>query len=166
MKKLIIATAFVLVLVSVQNTKAQIGLGAGLAYGTEIENLGLQLGATYLINENFRAAADIIYYFPKESVGGTITWNWFEFNANVHYIFFEDDSMNAYAIGGLNYTSWKRERELSPTEKLVTSDNEVGLNLGIGAMIDIGFANLYGEAKYVLGNADQLGIAIGLRFAL
>jgi outer membrane immunogenic protein len=166
MKKIMLAAVAAFVLISVQNSQAQIGLGAGLAYGTEIENIGIQLGGTYLINENFRAAADIIYYFPKEEEGGYVKTKWFEFNANVHYIFFNDDSMNAYAIGGLNYTSLTVEIDIPGFGSASGSDGEVGLNLGVGAMIDIGFSNLYGEAKYVLGNADQLSIAVGLRFAL
>jgi outer membrane immunogenic protein len=166
MKKIMLAAVAAFVLISVQNSQAQIGLGAGLAYGTEIENIGIQLGGTYVINEDFRAAVDIIYYFPKEEEGGFVETKWFEFNANAHYIFFQDDSMNAYAIGGLNYTSLTVDVEIPGFGSASASDGEVGLNLGIGAMIDVGFSNLYGEAKYVLGNADQLSIAVGLRFAL
>jgi outer membrane immunogenic protein len=173
MKKIMLAAVAAFVLISVQNSHAQIGLGAGLAYGTEIESIGLQLGGTYLINENFRAAADIIYFFPKTEGDGDfeVETKWFEFNANVHYIFFEDDSMNAYGLAGLNYLRWSVE---TPTVSVPgfgsfggsASGSEIGLNLGIGGMINLDFAWLYGEAKYTISEFDQLGIAVGLRFAI
>jgi outer membrane immunogenic protein len=174
MKKILLAAVAAFLLISVQNSNAQIGLGAGLAYGTEIETIGIQVGGTYLINENFRAAADIIYFFPKSEGDGDFSMdlNWFEFNANIHYIFFEDESMQAYGLGGLNYA------RLSIDEPTINipgvgqigggsySESEIGLNLGIGAMLDIDFAWLYGEAKFTISDFDQLSIAVGLRFSL
>lgn len=173
MKKIMLAAVAAFVLISVQNSQAQIGLGAGLAYGTEIETIGIQVGGTYLINENFRAAADIIYFFPSKEGDSEfeVETKWFEFNANVHYIFFEDESMNAYGLAGINYVNLTFETPSVDFDFITIdggsfSDSKVGLNLGIGGMIDLDFAWLYGEAKYTLSDFDQLGIAVGLRFAL
>ncbi|TVQ10115.1 MAG: hypothetical protein EA364_12825 [Balneolaceae bacterium] len=174
MKKIILAAVAAFVLISVQNSHAQIGLGAGLAYGTEIETIGIQLGGTYLINENFRVAADIIYFFPRTEGDSDFKFEtkWFEFNANLHYIFFEDESMNAYGLAGINYTRLSLD---SPTINIPGvgpigggsfSESEIGLNLGVGGMIDLDFAWLYGEVKYNVSDFDQLSIAVGLRFAL
>jgi outer membrane immunogenic protein len=172
MKKIILAAIAAFVLISVQNSNAQIGLGAGLAFGTEIETIGIQVGGTYLINEQFRAAADIIFYLPKTEGDSDfeVETKLFEFNANVHYIFFEDESMNAYGLAGLNYSRISFD---SPTVSVPGfsfassfSSNEIGLNLGIGAMLDLDFSWLYGEVKYVVSDFDQLVIAAGLRFAI
>lgn len=174
MKKIILAAVAAFILISVQNSNAQIGLGAGLAYGTEIETIGIQVGGTYLINENFRVAADIIYFFPKTEGDSDfeVEFKWFEFNANVHYIFFEDESMNAYGLAGINYASLTIETPSITIPGLGTigggsaTESEIGLNLGIGAMLDLDFAWLYGEVKYNVSDFDQLVIAVGLRFAL
>ncbi|MCA1801943.1 MAG: hypothetical protein LC662_05750 [Rhodothermaceae bacterium] len=102
MKKIMLAAVAAFVLISVQNSQAQIGLGAGLAYG-----------------------------YLRWSV--------------------ETATVSVPGFGTFGGSA---------------SGSEIGLNLGIGAMIDLDFAWLYGEAKYTISEFDQLGIAVGLRFAI
>ncbi|NGP87928.1 outer membrane protein [Fodinibius halophilus] len=144
------------------NTYAQdIKAGGGLAYGTEIESIGIQAGAVMGFSDSFRGAADFIYFFGEEANG--VDTSWWELNANVHYVFLSEATMTVYGLGGLNYATV--ETTVSAGGFTASgSASEVGLNLGGGAEFGIGFADLYTELKYVLGDADQLGISAGLRF--
>ncbi|MGN8224334.1 outer membrane beta-barrel protein [Gracilimonas sp. BCB1] len=144
-----------------ENAYGDIQIGAGLMYGSEIEQPGLRLDGTYRINEDFRAVAELGFYLPDDA--GNADVNWFEFNINGNYIFVNDPEQGliAYALAGLNYTRVK------VSSGNFSSDNgEVGLNVGAGAEYGLDFANLFGEFKYVLGDYDQLNIGVGLRFAI
>lgn len=168
MKKLLTVGLLVIGLTFLSNTNlfaqdeaGDILLGGGLAYGTEVESLGIQLGGNYRIDEQFRGAVDLIYYFPNEDdFGGDFTW--FEINANGHYIFTEEDALLAYGLAGLNFASFSYD--LGQFGKV--SDTEVGLNIGAGIEYNLDFAFLYGELKYALSSADQLVLSAGLRFPI
>lgn len=172
MKKLLTVGILVtgLILLSNTNLYAQgeagdISIGGGLGYGTEIESLGIQAGGVYVINEEFRGAVDLIYYFPNDEFGYDFTW--FEINANAHYLFVTEDDLIAYALGGLNIATLKFDY---PDNQFFgggsVSESEVGLNIGAGLEYDVDFAKLYAELKYALSSADQLVISAGLRFPI
>ncbi|TRX62568.1 porin family protein [Fulvivirga sp. M361] len=142
-----------------------ITVGGGFAYGTEIENIGLHLDGQYFIKENLAIAPSFYYYFPKEVVPG-FDLKWFEFNANVNYYFELDSEVRPYALGGLNFAfltvpsvsflGFETEKETS---------TEVGLNIGAGADFPLGGSvTPFGELRYIIGDADQLAIAAGVRF--
>jgi opacity protein-like surface antigen len=172
MKKLLTVGTLVIGLIFLSNTNlhaqdgsGDISIGGGLGYGTEIESIGIQGGGVYKINEQFRAAADIIYYFPDE-IGGGFDYNWMEFNANGHYIFTEDDGLVAYALAGLNFARVSIDYPDNDFFDGSYSETEVGLNIGAGLEYNIDFALLYAELKYALSSADQLVISAGLRFPI
>lgn len=148
-----------------QDTAGDISLGGGLAYGTEIESIGIQAGGVYRINEEFRGALDLIYYFPNDSFGYDFTW--FEINANGHYLFLNEEDMLVYGLAGLNIATLKFDY---PDNQFFgggsVSDSEIGLNIGAGIEYDLDFAFLYGELKYALSSADQLVLSAGLRFPI
>lgn len=140
-----------------------ISIGGGLGYGTEIESLGIQAGGVYVINEQFRGAADLIYYLPNDTFG--YDFSWFEINANGHYLFVTEEDLVAYALGGLNISTLKFDY---PDNQFFgggsISESEIGLNAGAGLEYDLDFAALYAELKYILSSADQLVATAGLRF--
>lgn len=160
MKKLIstFTLIFAFILCSNTNVFAQnkLQLGAGIAYGADIENIGLQVGATYEITENIRGAADFLYYFTD--VEGFTAW---EFNINGHYMFISEANMNVYGLAGLNYA--KSKFDVGPFSG---STSDIGLNIGAGAEFGLGFGSFYGELKYELGGFEQLVIGAGIRFGL
>lgn len=145
---------------------AQISVGGGLAFGTEVEELGIQAGGVYTINEEFRAAADFIYYLTGDDndFGGDFTW--WEFNANGHYLFVTEEDMIVYALGGLNFASFSYDFNFEGFGGGSVSETEIGLNIGAGLEYGLGFADLYGELKYALSSADQLVLSAGLRFPI
>ena len=154
MKKLLSLSIILLISLGISATaSAQWSGGGGLAYGTEVSELGLQLNGVYDIDEEWRGSADFIYYF----VSGEMSIS--ELNFNAHYIFHEEDELTAYAIGGLNYL-----RVSASYGGFSASSSEIGLNLGAGLEYELDFANLFAEAKFTISSFDQLVIASGLRF--
>lgn len=171
MKKLIafLFTSFFLFLIYTDSQAQIVKAGIGLMYGTEVEQLGVRVDGVYQINDDFRFVADLGIYFPDKTEFGdneTFTLTWWELNTNANYIFYSDETegVTAYALGGLNFTTIRAKYENGPQESYSESDTEVGLNLGAGIEYALDFAELFGEIKFVLGDADQLNIGVGFRF--
>lgn len=137
-------------------------IGAFLAYGTEIENIGIGANAEFPIIENLTISPSFIYYFPKEEYG--IKMNWFEVNANANYYFVTQDNMEVYALGGLNYSSIKVSYEDSGFGNYSSSDGRFGLNLGGGINFNMGRVTPFAELKYVIIDGGQLVAAAGVKF--
>ncbi len=164
MKKIITIVATIAICFMVTPTiQAQISAGVGFAYGTDIEETGLQLSGVYTLNEKMRVGADLIYYFigDEEFFGVKIEQTALEFNGNFNYIFYNENKIEAYGIGslGLHYVSVS---VLDNSE----SDSEIALGVGVGAQYDLGKVKLYLEPRYFLSGFDQLNIGFGVRMGL
>ncbi|NQZ76056.1 MAG: hypothetical protein HRT61_08090 [Ekhidna sp.] len=126
------------------NSNAQARLGGGLAYGSEVKSGGISLNGEFFLKNKLAVAPGFIFYFE----------DFWEANANVNFMLSGNDAVLPYAIGGLNLFS-------------SNGNSELGLNAGIGANFDIGWrARLFGETKYVLGEADQLVLLGGVKFPI
>ena len=146
---------------SLQNTaNAQLAVGGGLAYGSDIESAGVQIGGTYFLlgEQGIRLAADLIFFFPGDDGFGTDLNVW-EFNANGHYIFNEGDAYIAYALAGISLATVSFDAGVLGE----FSESELGLNAGAGIEYSIGGVKLYAEGKIVLGGFDQLVLSGGVR---
>ena len=140
-------------------------VGAMLAYGTEIENAGIGINAEFPVMEKLTIAPSFIYYFPKDTYGVKV--NWFEVNANAHYYFLEEEKLNVYALGGLNYSSVKVSIDDSYLGKRSDSDGRFGVNLGGGINFKIaGNITPFAELKYVIIDGAQLVAGAGVRFEI
>lgn len=141
-------------------------LGAMVAYGTEIENIGIGVNAEFPILENLTIAPGFIYYLPKDESG--VSMNWWELNGNAHYYLLDSESLSFYGLGGINYSSVKVDFDGgSGFGDMSASDGRVGLNLGAGANFSIG-SNIvpFAEAKYVIIDGAQLVLGAGVRFGI
>lgn len=145
-------------------------IGGLLAYGTEIENLGIGVNAEFTITENLRISPSFIYYLPKDH--GIIKTNWFELNANANYYFIQDDKFDVFGLGGLNYSSVNVKYD-GPNigglnGSISGSDGRFGLNLGAGANLHLSNDNItpFAELKYVIIDGGQLVLAAGVRFKI
>lgn len=164
MNKLIYTSCLILALLLAFNISAhaqegRIQLGPGLAYGGEAENLGISVDGYYSINEQFRAGAALIYFFPKDDI------NHYTIDLNGNYIFHREDLWMAYAIAGLNIFTYNWD---SDVEGVDDSESELGLNLGAGIEYARSFGNLFGELKLagIGGDANQVVLGAGVRFDL
>ncbi|PVW17409.1 outer membrane protein [Marixanthomonas spongiae] len=165
--KKLIFTAF-LFFAGLVVSQAQIDtrIGAELAYGTEIENLGIGANAEFGVLDNLSISPSFIYYFPKEE--GPIKVNWWEINGNVNYYFIQDEGFHLYGLGGLNYTNVSIDADIDYGDfgySVDSSDGRFGLNLGAGANMDLG-SNImpFAELKYVIIDGGQLVLAAGVKF--
>jgi opacity protein-like surface antigen len=157
MKKLLTySLAFIFVFVIHSTAVAQTTVGGGLAYGENIEEIGLKIDGIYTINEDFRAGADIIYYFTGEGI------TFWELNLNGNYLFVKEDDLIVYALAGINYA--RQSFDFDGMNDV--SNSELGLNIGAGLEYDLDFAKLAPEIKYALSDYDQLVVSVGLRFPI
>ena len=148
---------------AVQNAIAQTRIGGFLAYGTEIETLGLGAVGEFFVNENIAIAPGLLYFFPKDLGGYDYTW--FEINANGEYYFTTSGSAQVYGLAGLNFAFVSVD--LPAAFGGNASSTEVGLNLGVGSNFDIGSSVLpFAELRFVIGNADQLVLSGGVKWTL
>jgi len=154
MKKVLIIPGIILILSHFSYTiicaQNDLSAGGGLAWGSEVEAVGIQGGAKYGFTDKISGAADFIIFFPDN-------FDWFEFNANVHYGFFEQNNIHVYGLGGINFVSISNG---------FRDSDEVGLNLGSGVEFGLNFAKLYTELRFVISDADQVVLSSGLRFPL
>jgi len=174
---LFIIVAFLMV-ASLQAQKGKIGLGGGLAYGSEIKKMGIDLRGSYGITDKIDGVASFTYFFPdkEEYFGGEVKWNVWEFNLDGHYKFVESDEYAVYGIAGINFTGthWSSKYEwVNPitgqTEKYDESDSDmnIGLNIGVGGQYNLNEQlGLFVEPKYVIGDYDQLVITFGIIYGL
>lgn len=156
MKQTFIYLLCLLFLFFAQRATAQFSAGAGLAYGAELEDLGIQVKGLYQINDDWRGAADLIFYFDgEEDINVT------EINLNGNYLFGDLESVAPYALAGLNIF-----RVGTSFDGASFSVSEVGLNVGGGVNFPIS-ETLIGSAelKYVIGDADQLVIGAGVIYS-
>lgn len=161
MKKInVVLFAIICVIGFTDTASAQLKAGGAVIYGGDIEQIGFRVEGLFKINDTYRAQADFSYFLPKDI--GPTEFNWWEINANIQYSISSIEQLPVYAFAGLNFVNIESSR----TGFVSRTENEVGLNVGAGAETDLGFATLFGEIKYVIGNADQLGVAGGLRFPI
>ena len=121
-----------------KNTKA---LGVGLAYGTQAENVGLNVRGQYFVTDNVRLEGSINYFFKHK---GLSMW---DINANGAYVFNITDKFRAYPMLGFAFTNWSSEYS---TVK-VNSDNTKTVYVNSKNTIRLG-ANYGGGVEYALSN--------------
>ncbi len=152
----------------ISNAQVETRVGAMLAYGSEIENIGIGATAEFGILEKLSIAPSFIYYLPKEE--GPIKWNWWELNADANYYFLQDEGFQLFGLAGINYSQIEVKSDVNPAfggGSYEVSDGKIGLNLGAGVNLDLGgnimpFANL----KYVIIDDGQLVVGAGVKFKI
>ena len=164
MKKLFLVAAFAMVSAF---ASAQFAVGVHTLYGTDVANLGIGVRARYDINDQFRADGNFNYYFKKNNL------EFWDLNANLHYLFNITDKFTAYPLGGLGYVNTKVtytsyegiDKYGKPiTAEVSTSDGRLGVNLGGGvdfALTDDLYLN--GEVKYqIVSGYNQAVMSAGI----
>ncbi len=170
MKKLT-SLLFTMALVCSLQTKAyaqgDISLGGGIAYGFDIEEIGIQIGGTYGLNEDMRLGADIIYWLIGDDsfMGESFSYTFLEINANFNYIFYNEDDLMLYGIGtlGIHYADVDVNIQGFTGSE---SDTELGLGIGAGLEYNLGGLKLYAEPRLSLSGFDQFAVSAGVRIPI
>lgn len=169
-KILVLSTLFILTASTGFAQTGDIKIGGGLIFGSGVtgidpvdNDLGIKLDGIYTINEDFRAGANLGFYFPHEQNGFEQTvW---ELNFNGNYLFYSEEELLLYGLGGINITSISFDQS-NQGYSASGSDSEFGLNIGGGLEYGVGFGDLFAELKYVISDADQLAVGAGVRFGI
>ncbi len=152
--------------------EGQIAINAGIAYGFDIEELGLRGGVTYFLNENMRVGGDLTYWLTDDHTehywGETYSYSWtaLEINGNFHYLFYNEDDLIIYGIGALGIHYSRVSMDIPGYGSESSSDSELGLGIGGGVEYNIGGFSLFAEPKLFLSGFDQLKLNIGVRYYL
>src|SRR5690625_6463393 len=95
-----------LAILNTDAAEAQVKAGVGMAFGSDIEQIGIQGDIHYrmLNRPALQFGGGLIYYFPKDN------HNFIESNASGGYIVYEDFMFRSYAYTGLNYARSKVAR--------------------------------------------------------
>lgn len=169
MKNLLSAIILLVVVFSFSETKAQISVGGGLHYGTDINNVGFSANGKYEFNESWAAAPSFTYFLKKNNV------NWSALDLDANYQITEIGEIGGlYGIGGLNLTFWGYKIDDSLLGEyaafygdLDTNATEVGLNLGLGLnVVATEKLAIAPEIRYTVGGANYFRIGVKVMFAL
>jgi opacity protein-like surface antigen len=143
---------------------AQISVGGGLVYGTDIDNIGITVNGLYEIDDNWGAAPSFTYFLEKDYV------NWSVLDLDGNYTFTEVEKIGKiYGLAGLSLMFWKVDfgQEYETIFDLKDNGTELGLNLGGGFKMEISESLILApEIRYTIGDADYLRIGAKILFAL
>lgn len=137
---------------------SDISIGAGVAYGLDIEEIGIQLNGQYTLNDKMRVGADFIYWLTNDDFGD---YTALEVNTSLQYLLYNNNNLIFYGLGslGVHYVSYSF---LSAS----VTDTELGLGLGAGLEYNIGGIKLYTEPRIYLSGLDQFQISAGVRLPI
>ncbi len=149
-----------------QKAEAQFAVEGGLAYGADIDRIGIKGHVVYdLPNvDELYFSGGLTFYTPESTDFGeqTHTSLWTELNMNAEYRFLEEDNFNVYGLAGVN-----RIRYTQRLNGSTSTGRTNGVNVGAGFQADlVDFALLDVQLKYVLDGFDQLALAAGLRIPI
>ena len=135
-------------------------LGGGLGYGTQINNVGLNFRGDVKFDKQWSITPHFNYFFNKTE--GEVIYKWNALNIDGHYFFEMDQIWTIYPLFGINFSTVSEK-----INDIKFSNSDVGINLGIGAEYHFDRRlSGFGEIKYVISDADQLVITLGLLFQI
>ena len=157
----------------VQKAQAQVTAGVGLAYGSKISTVGINVTAQFYITENIAVAPAFTYYFP--STTGIILGykrKWYEANIDANYypdIEILKGKLKTYGLVGANYAviSYPDYTYWTYTTSSDYTSSNFGVNIGAGADFDMGKKiTPFAQLKYTIGfdSYSQAQIVAGIRF--
>jgi hypothetical protein len=164
--KISIAALLAAVTLVTANVQAQYfpSVGGGLAWGGEIQTIGVQARGDFQFGDYFAIAPHLTYFLPKTV--GSEKWNWLSMNVDVHYLFGESRYLYFYPLAGVN-VSHRSDKATSNDNK--ESITRFGANLGFGGAYEVARESfVFLEFKYVLlaGELSQPEISAGMYFGL
>ncbi len=160
MKKLLTGACIALLILTPATAQAQLGLGAQLNYGDDVD-LGIGVRGAYTLPTTFplEIIGSFDYFFPSVGVDG-IDLNYWEFNANVVYLIPVTSNVVApYAGTGLNFAHASVSSD--EFQDFSVSDSEMGLNILGGAKFKLGGVQPFGELRVELAGGEEFVLTGG-----
>ncbi|HPE43012.1 MAG TPA: hypothetical protein PKV88_02935 [Bacteroidales bacterium] len=165
MKNLIKSLILAVVLFAAAQLQAQVSAGAGVVFGSDINNIGFSLNGKYSFNESWAAAPSFTFFLKKDYV------SWSVLDLDVNYQLTAIENLGGlYAIGGLNMTFWKISYDDVYDDiwggAWDANGSDIGFNLGLG--LDVPLSEkvvLAPEVRYTLGGANFFRAGVKLMYA-
>ena len=134
--------------------------GGGFGYGTVAKNIGLNFRGDVKIHKNWAVTPHFNWFF--NTTDGPITNRWNALNIDGHYFFEVEKYWTIYPLFGFNFATVSEK-----VHDITYSNSEFGINLGFGSeyRFDRRFSG-FGEIKYVISNADQVVITLGILYQI
>ncbi len=151
----IITLILLLLTCSMIVTGQSYSVGAGLAYGDDIKEPGINLRAYYNLANNKVCFGPEFTYFKKRTestLNEDLDISLFELNFNIHYILEVTHKFGIYPLGGLNYSQENEKYSDVAKEEVV---KKWGLNLGMGAHYAIHKFVVFLEYDHLLSDLSQ-----------
>lgn len=184
LKTFLVSVLFLIVVKS----QAQISLGGGLWYGSDINSIGISANGCYEFSEKLSAAPAFTYFLEKDYM------KWSALDLDINYTLTKTDKLGSlYAICGLGLTFWKADfgdsfdlgdygdygdfgdysdysdySDFSDYSiDLETSGSDLGVNLGLGLRIAASEKiTIAPELKYTITNGGYFRIGTKVLFGL
>ena len=166
MKNLFKTLVAAILFFAVTEASAQISVGGGLVYGTDINNIGISANGKYEINEKWSAAPAFTYFLKKDYV------NWSALDLDANYQLTEIENIGSlYAIGGINMTFYKVKIDADFGEfgdfSSSSTGSNAGVNLGLGLNVPAGDNFIIApEIKYSISNGSYLRAGVKIMFGI
>ncbi len=171
MKNLLKVAICLVVLFSFSEARAQISVGGGLWYGSDINSIGISANGKYVFDEQWSAAPAFTYFLEKDYV------NWSALDLDVNYNFTEIENVGSlYGIAGLAVTFWKVDYDGDTYDmgeygaydfSFEASGSDIGFNLGIG--LNVAASDKFAiapEVKYTISDGGYFRIGAKILFGI
>ena len=165
MKKIFSILCFVFVLGVVNQANAQLSLGPGLSYASDINNVGLSANVRYAFDSDWAVSSGFTYFFEKDYVAWSVA------DINVNYNLTEIDGVGSlYALAGVNITHAKVDVPLNfgyGSVNISGTASDYGFNIGGGLNINLNEKLVLApEVCYTIIEGGYLRIGTKLLFTL
>ncbi len=169
MRKLFLITMVLCALASISNAQSfetsNIRAGAGFFYVSDINSIAISANGTYRFTPEWEGSISLSHAFEKDNLSYQIA------DADVHFSFYTfNNNISVYGLGGLGITfSRYRVKGYNYTNGNAftynTTDNELGVNLGVGANIPLmGYLNLAPEFKFTTSYGSYIRVGATLQY--
>jgi len=155
-----------------QHYSRPVQLKAGLAFGSEIKNAGINVAGSFHFTDQIRGAPGFTYFFPKTentSYGEQTTYLW-EVNLDGQYlIMIPEKSFHFYGLAGLNFSSVRNKGVTSdpidPSEDYYFEKRAYNFGVNGGLGFEFSFSKIVSgiiDIKYVISEYDQIVVRLGV----
>jgi len=130
----------------------------GIAYGTDIEEIGLQIGFLSSFAPNMKWGLDFVWWLVDTTGWDELTFA--EINLNYYFMFSQGYGMDLYGLATLGYHYYQGKIGYYEID-----DSELAVGFGAGVEFELRPIKFYVEPRLFLSGYDQLVISGGIRYS-
>jgi hypothetical protein len=153
-------------MISVSSLKAQISVGPGIVYGTNIESMGASANASCDITPRISVLGAYSYFFNKVPYVDGSNSNWWTLDLDGAYKCYKlSDKSDLNVLAGVNLIYFKSASSLGSITGIY--NRLLGANIGVGWKLKMGNKNnLIPEVRYTFGDLDYFRFGVKFMFGI